>query len=174
MGVRRRSFFGKVVSVIDKPTRKPQFLNRVSGKFSVTVFAVRRGRRHVERRVAVEEADRLEREADVATGITGQSSGRGMWWLPNVYQTTTSVSSIGRSAARPLGQAVAARVLVRVVAGRVPLVGRDTASPTGAWSTNPARCGQRRVRRGERHRVLARAPACRPTGSPTRVARRSG
>ena len=30
--------------------------------------------------------------------ITGQSSGRGMWWLPIVCQTTTSVSSVGRSA----------------------------------------------------------------------------
>ena len=33
------------------------------------------------------------------TGITGQSSGRTTWWAPNVYQSTTSVSSVGRSAA---------------------------------------------------------------------------
>ena len=33
-----------------------------------------------------------------SAGITGQSSGRGMWWLPIVYQSTTSVSSVGRSA----------------------------------------------------------------------------
>ena len=32
------------------------------------------------------------------TGITGQSSGRTMWWAPNVYQSTTSVPSVGRSA----------------------------------------------------------------------------
>ena len=34
----------------------------------------------------------------VETGITGQSSGRAMWWAPNTYQSTTSVSSIARSA----------------------------------------------------------------------------
>ena len=31
------------------------------------------------------------------TGMTGQSSGRTTWWEPNVYQTTTSVFSIGSS-----------------------------------------------------------------------------
>ena len=34
-----------------------------------------------------------------STGMTGQSSGRGMWVRPNVCQTTTSVSATGRSAA---------------------------------------------------------------------------
>ena len=72
-----------------------------------------RGRRHVERGVPVEEAERLEHEADVVTGITGQSSGRGTWWRPNVYQTTMSLSSIGRSLRDPRREAVAARVLVR-------------------------------------------------------------
>ena len=33
------------------------------------------------------------------TGITGQSSGRTMWWAPKVYQTTTSVFSSGASSA---------------------------------------------------------------------------
>ena len=28
----------------------------------------------------------------VVTGMIGQSSGRGTWWWPNVYQTTTSVA----------------------------------------------------------------------------------
>jgi hypothetical protein len=32
----------------------------------------------------------------VATGITGQSSGRGMWWWTNVYQRTTSVFATDR------------------------------------------------------------------------------
>src|SRR4029077_18087764 len=32
------------------------------------------------------------------TGITGQSSARGMWWKPMVYQATISVFSIGRLA----------------------------------------------------------------------------
>ena len=34
----------------------------------------------------------------LATGITGQSSGRTTWCAPNVYQTTTSVSTMGRLA----------------------------------------------------------------------------
>ncbi len=33
----------------------------------------------------------------VATGITGQSSGRTTWWAPKVYQRTTSVFSSGAS-----------------------------------------------------------------------------
>src|SRR6185369_6985062 len=39
----------------------------------------------------------LSRNPAVATGMIGQSSGRGTWWWPNVYQTTTSRSSTGRS-----------------------------------------------------------------------------
>jgi hypothetical protein len=31
-------------------------------------------------------------------GMTGQSSGRGIWWWPIVYHTTMSVLEIGRSA----------------------------------------------------------------------------
>ena len=41
----------------------------------------------------------------VVTGMIGQSSGRGTWWWPNVYQTTTSSPSIDAVGARPLGQA---------------------------------------------------------------------
>ena len=41
-----------------------------------------------------------------SVGITGQSSGRVMWWMPNTYQSTTSVSSIGRSAAVHKGSPV--------------------------------------------------------------------
>src|SRR5437660_4617323 len=40
------------------------------------------------------------------TGITGQSSGRGMWLWPIVYQTTTSVSSIERFARVNMGRPV--------------------------------------------------------------------
>ena len=39
----------------------------------------------------------------LCTGITGQSSGRGMWVWPNVYQTTRSVSAVDRFAAVHLG-----------------------------------------------------------------------
>ena len=51
------------------------------------------------------------------TGITGQSSGRTMWWAPNVYQSD-HVGVLGRAVGRDEArQAVAAGVLVRVVAG---------------------------------------------------------
>jgi hypothetical protein len=32
------------------------------------------------------------------TGMTGQSSARGAWWKPRVYQATISVFSMGRLA----------------------------------------------------------------------------
>ena len=35
----------------------------------------------------------------MSTGITGQSSTLGTWWIPKTYQSTTSVFAIGRSAA---------------------------------------------------------------------------
>ena len=35
----------------------------------------------------------------MSTGMTGHSSGRGTWLMPKTYQSTTSVSSIGRSCA---------------------------------------------------------------------------
>jgi hypothetical protein len=54
--------------------------------------------RHVKGRVLFEETDGLERETGRSTGMTGQSSGRGMWWLPSVYQSTMSVFSIERPA----------------------------------------------------------------------------
>src|SRR6185503_18949860 len=38
------------------------------------------------------------RNDTMLTGITGQSSTRGTWWMPKTYQSTTSVSSIGRCA----------------------------------------------------------------------------
>src|SRR2546430_8711857 len=40
----------------------------------------------------------LSQNETMSLGITGQSSGRVMWWMPNTYHSTTSVSSIGRSA----------------------------------------------------------------------------
>jgi AcrR family transcriptional regulator len=38
-----------------------------------------------------------------STDITGHSSGRVMWWIPNTYQSTTSVSSIERFCAVQAG-----------------------------------------------------------------------
>ena len=40
----------------------------------------------------------------VSVGITGQSSGRVMWWMPNTYQSTTSVPEIGRFCAVQAGR----------------------------------------------------------------------
>jgi len=41
-----------------------------------------------------------------SAGITGQSSGRVMWWMPNTYQSTRSVFSMGRSASVQTGRPV--------------------------------------------------------------------
>ena len=38
------------------------------------------------------------------TGMTGQSSGRTTWLVPNVYQSTTSVSTSERSCATKAGR----------------------------------------------------------------------
>ena len=57
-----------------------------------------------------------------STGITGQSSGRTKWVTPNVYQSTTSVSVSGAVGRGPEREPVAARVLVRVLAGGASLV----------------------------------------------------
>jgi hypothetical protein len=40
----------------------------------------------------------LGQKLTVSAGMIGQSSGRVMWWMPKVYQSTTSVCSIGRLA----------------------------------------------------------------------------
>src|SRR5258705_4795560 len=40
----------------------------------------------------------LSQKDTTSTGITGQSSGRVMWWMPNTYHITTSVFSIERLA----------------------------------------------------------------------------
>ena len=45
-----------------------------------------------------------------STGITGQSSGRGRWLAPNVYQTTTSRFSTGRSCSTQAASPVSSRV----------------------------------------------------------------
>jgi hypothetical protein len=55
--------------------------------------------RQVEGGVVVEEADRSQGEPQRATGITGQSSGRGKWVIPKVCQSTMSWPSMSRSAA---------------------------------------------------------------------------
>ena len=61
---------------------------------------------HVQGGVAVEEAERLEPERDDVPGITGQSSGRVMWWMPNTYHSTTSVFSMARLACVQAGSPV--------------------------------------------------------------------
>ena len=61
----------------------------------------------------------------MSTGITGQSSGPVMWWMPNTYQSTTSVFSIGRFCRGPDRQPA---VLAR--SGRRT---RRTASARRAW-----------------------------------------
>jgi hypothetical protein len=58
---------------------------------------VRRRRNQVQHGIAVEEHG-LSQNDTTSTGITGQSSGRVMWWMPKTYQSTTSVSSIDRLA----------------------------------------------------------------------------
>ena len=45
----------------------------------------------------------LSQNETASAGITGQSSGRVMWWMPNTYQSTTSVFSMFRSAAVQAG-----------------------------------------------------------------------
>ena len=40
----------------------------------------------------------------MSLGITGQSSGRVMWWMPNTYQSTTSVFSMDRFASVHAGR----------------------------------------------------------------------
>ena len=48
----------------------------------------------------------LSQNETMSLGITGQSSGRVMWWMPNTYQSTTSVFSMGRFAAVQTGRPV--------------------------------------------------------------------
>ena len=106
-----------------------------------------------------------------ATGMTGQSSGRGMWVGPNVCHTTMSAPSMSRSPAMNAGRPappgfwfdeVAGRVaLVRVVAGDPQVVGREP---------GPGR--QRRVRVSQQHRRRLRVERVTGrdgrTGSPVR------
>ena len=50
-------------------------------------------------------------ENDVmSTGMTGQSSGRVMWWMPNTCHSTMSASAIGRSAFVHSGSPVSRRL----------------------------------------------------------------
>ena len=90
-----------------------------------------------------------------ATGITGQSSGRGTWWWFIVYQTTTSVSSIERSAWYQPRQPVAALVLVGELAGRDSAHRRVWGDPEVMVDERGARCAEESGQR-ERLRVLAR------------------
>ena len=102
-----------------------------------------------------------------STGITGQSSGRGMWVTPKVYQTTMSRLDDGPVRRGPLREPVPAGVLVGVVAGGPPLVGRVGGDPEIAGG-EAGPLGHARVRVGEQrgrrpgHELVARR------GSPRR------
>ena len=76
-----------------------------------------------------------------STGITGQSSGRTKWVTPNVYQSTTSVSAIDRSAA----------------------VQRGRPSPPACWFGNSPAARRSSARYGVTHRLWRANPARRPT-----------
>ena len=89
-----------------------------------------------------------------ATGITGQSSGRTTWCAPNVYQTTTSVSTIERVGRRVAGQARAAGVLVRVVTGGVRCRGSKGVTHRCLLMKAP-RLHDRCLRAGEGQHVFA-------------------
>ena len=96
-----------------------------------------------------------------STGITGQSSGRTKWVTPNVYQTTTSVSTSDRSAAVQrgspsppacwFGYSPAARRSSRRVR-RDPQVVPWRTRRAGRRST---RVGEQRRRRHRRHELVA-------------------
>ena len=88
------------------------------------------GERDVEGRVAVEEARTGTSEKPVySTGITGQSSGRGMWVTPKVCHTHHVGVGHGPVGGRPRRQPVAPGVLVGVVARGPPLVGAVGGDP---------------------------------------------
>ena len=61
--------------------------------------------------------------------MIGQSSSRATWWLQKVYQTTTSLFSIGRSARVHSGRPSLPGRLVGVLAGGVALVGAKRGHP---------------------------------------------
>ena len=90
-----------------------------------------------------------------------------MWVWPKVYQSTTSVSSIGRSCSVQRGRPSPPLALVRVVAGPVALVGAVGRDPDVVVD-EPRPLPPPGVRRGERDGVVARAGAC------SRPARRRG
>ena len=56
-----------------------------------------------------------------ATGMIGQSSGRTKCVVPTVYQSTTSLSSSGRSASLHCGRPTVSDCAVGIAPGRVPL-----------------------------------------------------
>src|SRR3984893_5127311 len=52
----------------------------------------------------------LSQNETVSTDITGQSSGRVMWWMPKTYQSTMSVSWIERSCEVQIGSPRSSRL----------------------------------------------------------------
>ena len=107
-----------------------------------------------------------------STGMTGQSSGRGMCVTPNECHSTMSVSTTGRSCAVHCRQARPAGVLVRVVARGPPLLGVERRDPQVV-----RRRRRRAARRSSPGRPAASASApaaaCRPWAAPTALRRRA-
>ena len=97
--------------------------------------------------------------------MTGQSSIRGMCVWPNVYQTTRSVCGDAAVGLRPLGQAVAAGVLVRVIARREPFLGMERRDPE-VLGQEARPLEHRRAGLGERKHVLSRGRADRRLAPP--------
>ena len=119
----------------------------------------------VERGVAVEEAERREQEARVLHRHDRPVLRPHEVRDPNVYQTTTSVSTSERSAAVQRGQAVAARVLVRVLARGAALVGAVRRDPEVVLR-EPGPLADARVGvREQRGRRSSSARACTPSAA---------
>jgi hypothetical protein len=74
------------------------------------------GRRHVQGGLRSKKPVGLSTKPQRATGMTGQSSGRGTCVGPNVCQTTMSSPSISRSPATKAGMPAPPGVLVHEVA----------------------------------------------------------
>ncbi len=96
-----------------------------------------------------------------STGITGQSSGRTKWVTPNVYQSTTSVSVNGRSAAVQRGETITTGVLVGELTGGASFVARVRRDPevvtreAGALADTRLGRGEHRRRGHGGHELVA-------------------
>ena len=98
-----------------------------------------------------------------STGMTGQSSGRTKCVTPNVYQTTTSVSAIGRSCAVQRGSPSPPACWFGYSPAAAPLVGRVRRDPevvlreAGAPPDRRVGMREQRRRRHRRHELVGDA-----------------